>query len=340
MKAKHLITGILTLILLVSLAGCGKKDVATKTDSPEESVSRPEASGTQEMDSGKGDGKEEEAAYEEQEEFFVVKIVDHGDGNEIDISDREWVGGPFTVEGSVDIYSTYGTKCGYTKPNITVDGVNRLGDGKWLWVPFQETSYLVKAEDLGKFVAKTEPDSNGQTANGGAQAGNTGQGSDTAQAGSRNTGDIAQAGDNGAAQAPAATPSWTEPVAPVESAPGLPKFSTDPAPAPTPVPTPAEPAPTPVTTYTEAEAIAIYEGALRDAGMRKPEEVNPPELLAEFGPTDGMGWGIVRVSLNDPYTVAAGSVAGARANGYNLYYIENQGSSDGYVHLKVYRGTQ
>ncbi len=109
---------------------------------------------------------------------------------------------------------------------------------------------------------------------------------------------------------------------------------------PAPTPTPQEEAPTPaVTTYTEAEVISIVESTLRNAGFRKPEELVPADILAEFGPTDGMGWGIEDISMTDPYGDAAGTLEGLQFIGHNVYYIESQGSSNGYVHLKLYSGT-
>lgn len=108
----------------------------------------------------------------------------------------------------------------------------------------------------------------------------------------------------------------------------------------TPAPAPQEEAPVPaVTTYTEAEVISIVESTLRNAGFRKPEELVPADILAEFGPTDGMGWGIEDISMTDPYGDAAGTLEGLQFIGHNVYYIESQGSSNGYVHLKLYSGT-
>lgn len=110
----------------------------------------------------------------------------------------------------------------------------------------------------------------------------------------------------------------------------------------TPAPTsaPQEEAPAlAVTTYTEAEVISIVESTLRNAGFRKPEELVPADILAEFGPTDGMGWGIEDISMTDPYSDALGTLEGLQFIGHNVYYIESQGSSNGYVHLKLYSGT-
>lgn len=42
--------------------------------------------------------------------------------------------------------------------------------------------------------------------------------------------------------------------------------------------------------------------------------------------------------MSDPYGDAAGTVEGFQFAGWKYYYIENQGSSNGYVHLKLYSG--
>lgn len=109
---------------------------------------------------------------------------------------------------------------------------------------------------------------------------------------------------------------------------------------PAPTPAPQEEAPVPaVTTYTEAEVISIVESTLRNAGFRKPEEKMTAEELAMFGPDAGMEWGIEDISMTDPYGDAAGTLEGLQFVGHTTYYIESQGSSNGYVHLKLYSGT-
>ena len=91
--------------------------------------------------------------------------------------------------------------------------------------------------------------------------------------------------------------------------------------------------------YTVDEVISIVESTLRSAGFIKPEEYMTQEQLEKYGPTDGMGWGIDWVPMDDPYTYANSMVEGAVYWGYNIYYLEYQGIENGCVRLKTYWGT-
>ena len=95
------------------------------------------------------------------------------------------------------------------------------------------------------------------------------------------------------------------------------------------------PAPAPVTTYSEAEVISIFRSTLESNGIQWYPNVCPN---SEAGPSGGMGWGIEDISMTDPYGDAAGTVEGLQFGGDKYYYIESQGSSNGYVHLKLYSG--
>lgn len=104
---------------------------------------------------------------------------------------------------------------------------------------------------------------------------------------------------------------------------------------PEPVPQEETPAPAPVTTYSEAEVISIFRSTLESNGIQWYPNVYPN---SEAGPSGGMGWGIEDISMTDPYGDAAGTVEGLQFGGDKYYYIESQGSSNGYVHLKLYSG--
>lgn len=95
------------------------------------------------------------------------------------------------------------------------------------------------------------------------------------------------------------------------------------------------PASAPVTTYSEAEVISIFRSTLESNGIQWYPNVFPN---SEAGPSGGMGWGIEDISMTDPYGDAAGTVEGLQFGGDKYYYIESQGSSNGYVHLKLYSG--
>lgn len=238
--------------------------------------------------------------FEEQKDIFIVKHIDTGDGTEIDFTNQEIINGPFTLGESVDIYSFYFTYAGYTKPNIKIDDVWKVDE--WIVVPFAQSSFLVKEEDFNRVATLKEKTTSAMEEAANAESESAAMEQNTASQEKETSGEVA---------------SVPEPVAPKEET----------------------PAPAPVTTYSEAEVISIVENALRNAGCRKPEEIFSADLIAEFGADAGMGWGIEDISMTDPYGDAAGTVEGFQFNGWNMYYIESQGSSNGYVHLKLYSGT-
>ena len=86
--------------------------------------------------------------YTEQRDIFVVKHIDTGDGTEIDLSEKETINGPFVFTESIDIYSYFFTYAGYTKPDIEIHSVGKVGD--WIFVPFAQSAFLVKAEDFDR----------------------------------------------------------------------------------------------------------------------------------------------------------------------------------------------
>ena len=241
--------------------------------------------------------------FEEQKDIFIVKHIDTGDGTEIDFTNQEIINGPFTLGESVDIYSFYFTYAGYTKPNIKIDDVWKVDE--WIVVPFAESSFLVKEEDFNRVATLKETSDN------------------------KANEDLANAAMEAASKEQANGSSQNE---------GSANTANEVAPAPETEAQPETPAPA-VPTYSEAEVINIVEGALRDAGFRKPEEKMTADELAMFGPTAGMGWGIDNIPMNDPYMAASQIVEGFQFAGWTTYYIENQGSSDGYVHLKLYSGS-
>lgn len=188
------------------------------------------------------------------------------------------------------------------KKSIKVDIIRRIRD--WIFVPFAKSSFLVKAEDFDRVVVlkeKTENTINEHYANAETESASVEQVKTPFQ----NEGNVNTANE------------------------ASPAFETEAQ--------PAAPAPT-VITYSEAEVISIVETVLRNAGCRKPEEDMTTEELAMFEPTDGMEWGIDNIPMSDPYTAASKIVEGFQFAGWKYYYIESQGSSNGYVHLKLYSG--
>lgn len=314
MKKKILLV-ILAIGLIASIAGCGNEekvaenkntDIKVEAESSKAEVEEKESADMTDSNVMPDGNAETEASYnpddlEEEKDIFVVKHIDTGDGTEIDFTNQEIIDGPFMLGDSIDIYSFYFTYAGYTKPNIKIDGVWKVDD--WIVVPFAESSFLVKEEDFNRVATLKETSDN--TANE----------------------DLAKAAMEAASKEQANGSSQNE---------GSANTANEVASAPE---TEAQPSAPAATTYSEEEVISIVEGALRDAGFRKPEEKMTADELAMFGPTAGMGWGIDNIPMNDPYTAASQIVEGFQFAGWTTYYIENQGSSDGYVHLKLYSGS-
>ncbi len=309
---KKILSVILTVGLTASLIGCGssneeKADTSTKAESvtSENVESEPVAEMEEIAEIELAEEKEAEISYnaddyEEQKDIFMVKQIDTGDGTEIDFTNQEIIDGPFNLGESIDIYSFFFTYAGYTKPNIKVDYVGKVDE--WLVVPFAQSSFLVKEEDFDKVAvleAKTENAINEDNANAETESASTGQ---------------------------AKTPSQNE---------GSDNSEEEVAPASNTAPQEGTPAPA-VTTYSEEEVISIFRSTLESNGIQWYPSVYPD---SEAGPSGGMGWGIENISMVDPYGDSAKSVEGFQFAGWNLYYLENQGSSDGYVHLKLYSGT-
>lgn len=158
---KRKILSIFLMIgLVASLAACGSNDKETETTSAEvvhkyasdAAGAEPVASGTKVSEEQSKEeavlDEKEETKYTEQRDIFVVKQIDIGDGTEVDLSKQETIDGPFVFTESIDIYSYFFTYAGYTKPDIEVYSVGKVGD--WIFVPFAQSAFLVKAEDFDR----------------------------------------------------------------------------------------------------------------------------------------------------------------------------------------------
>ena len=158
MKKKYLIT-ILTIGMIASLVGCGSKETMDSTDieyvetasvvnTPEDTdnTTKPE----DEINVVEGP----EYQYKEQKDIFVLEHIDDGDGTEIDMTDRVMDESKYTIPESIDIYSFFGTYAGYTKPNIYVGSVSKVGE--WVSICFAQSSFLAKAEDFYRVAVAEE----------------------------------------------------------------------------------------------------------------------------------------------------------------------------------------
>lgn len=157
---KKILSIFLMIGLVASLVACGSNDKETETtsaevvqkDASEEVVEEPATSGNKVSEEKSKEEAvsevKEEMEYTEQRDIFVVKDIDIGDGTEIDLSKQETINGPFVFTETIDIYSYFFTYAGYTKPDIEVHSVGKVGD--WIFVPFAQSAFLVKAEDFDR----------------------------------------------------------------------------------------------------------------------------------------------------------------------------------------------
>lgn len=311
---KKILSVILAIGLIASIAGCGNEekveeirntDIKVEAESSEAETEEKESADMPESNVMPDGNAETEASYnpddlEEEKDIFVVKHIDTGDGTEIDFTNQEIIDGPFTLGDSIDIYSFYFTYAGYTKPNIKIDGVWKVDD--WIVVPFAQSSFLVKAEDFNRVATLKETSDN--TANEDlANVAREAASKEQANGSSQNAGSVNTANEVAPAPETEAEAQASAPAA---------------------------------TMYSEEEVISIFRSTLESNGIQWYPSVYPN---SEAGPSGGMGWGIENISMIDPYGDSAKSVEGFQFAGWNLYYLESQGSSDGYVHLKLYSGT-
>lgn len=305
MRRKILIV-VSMLGLIASIAGCGvekedEKIMNVEAESVQTQTTENNNVDIEEIEKTESEDKTDietvynEEDYTEERDIFVYKNIDSGDGTQIDFTNEEQVNGPFILQESIDIYSYFFTYAGYTKPNIRVSIIRRVGD--WVFIPFAQSSFLVKAEDFDRVAVLKENENSEYTEN------NT----DT-EIESPPTPEVPTQTEN-------STDSGNEtPVASDTNS------QTEVA----------------VTTYSEEEVISIFRSTLESNGIQWYPDVYPN---SEAGPSGGMGWGIENISMTDPYGDSVKSVEGFQFTGWNLYYLESQGSSNGYVHLKLYSGT-
>lgn len=310
---KKILSVILIIGITASLAACGSGGTEKKNEKSEmETVSAEptvndikKTKETEEVsEPALADNAETESShnaddFEEQKDIFIVKHIDTGDGTEIDFTNQEIINGPFTLGESVDIYSFYFTYAGYTKPNIKIDDVWKVDE--WIVVPFAQSSFLVKEEDFNRVATLKDKTTSAMEEAANAESESAATKQNTASQEKETSDEMA---------------SVPEPVAPKEET----------------------PAPAPVTTYSEEEVISIFRSTLESNGIQWYPDSAEYAQWPEAGPSGGMGWGIEDISMTDPYGDAAGTVEGFKFGGWEYYYLESQGSSNGYVHLKLYSG--
>lgn len=162
---KRIVIALVTGLMVASLAGCGEK-TDTTNQSPESSVA--EADNAEETESAEEATEEstedaatstsagdEEVTYTEHEFFYTRDKIDNTNVLSVDMDALHVDGLEYTLNDSVNIYTSKGAISGYTKPNIPVYVNSRSDDWYCLRFENEEVPYdyvLVKAED---FVAAT-----------------------------------------------------------------------------------------------------------------------------------------------------------------------------------------
>lgn len=153
---KKTIAVFMLMTLIAILVACGNnKEEQVMQDSSQTEILESEGVQSEIMEAEISKEKIDEAEkvegekeYVEQRDIFVCKDIDIGNGEEIDMNNKENILGPFIFTESIDIYSYFLTYAGYTKPNIEIHSVGKVGD--WIFVPFAQSSFLVKADDFDR----------------------------------------------------------------------------------------------------------------------------------------------------------------------------------------------
>ena len=89
-------------------------------------------------------------------------------------------------------------------------------------------------------------------------------------------------------------------------------------------------------TKEEKEILDIFETTLRNAGFYKTTDVMTKEEIEEYGPNVGAGWGDMTATLEKAAIEAGYLVEYMTSSGYNTFYIEVVGMSNGVVTLRCY----
>ncbi len=104
-------------------------------------------------------------------------------------------------------------------------------------------------------------------------------------------------------------------------------------------PTPEPTTTTPTVDYSASDVVNVIESTLRGAGFSKTTDVMTAEEIAMFGPTAGAGWGDITTTFSEAQESANNLVNFMNVRGYNAFYIEVIGMSNGVVTLRIYNCT-
>lgn len=91
-------------------------------------------------------------------------------------------------------------------------------------------------------------------------------------------------------------------------------------------------------TKEEKQILNIFETTLREAGFSKTTDIMTKEEIEMFGPTDGMGWGEGHCTLDNATNEAMNLIEFMNTRGYDTFYIEIVGTSNGKITYIFYRG--
>lgn len=89
----------------------------------------------------------------------------------------------------------------------------------------------------------------------------------------------------------------------------------------------------------EKQILSIFETTLRNAGFSKTTDIMTKEEIEMFGPDIGMGWGEGHCTLDSVVAETENMISFMSTRGYNVFYIEILGTSNGETTLRVYNGT-
>lgn len=89
----------------------------------------------------------------------------------------------------------------------------------------------------------------------------------------------------------------------------------------------------------EKQILSIFETTLRNAGFSKTTDIMTKEEIEMFGPDIGMGWGEGHCTLDSVVAETENMISFMSTRGYNVFYIEILGTSNGETTIKFYRGT-
>lgn len=250
--------------------------------------------------------------YEEGTDVFLISNNVYGqdcvDGNSINMNSLNPKGGKVVTESEILIYNQRKENIGYVKSGVTMTLASQSDE--WTYVYVTDGGFIVRTEDLKDLQVLIGNQVNVEN-NEDVEEETEKEVVDTTP--SNNDGNTNENENN----------SSGEYIPPINDDVVI-----------------EEPTPEPTYTYTADEVISIVRSTLENGGMVWSIDYATSKGLTDFRPDLGMGWGIVNISMTDPYTDAQLLLDGYLWDKNDLYYLEYQGTENGTVVLKAYWGNQ